>query len=344
MQPSLHPVSPFLLWPRRAESPSGSTGQSKQHSPYWTIKEDAIAAQKMDIGMEHIWRRMELDEAQCFRQDSEGVLWFKDCLVVPKTLSFAARSWMRLIAPDTPSTPEPTKCIKTWRRISGGWEWKVKLQDMCQCVTGVKGSRPIIWGQLEICNHWAFPSGSGKTSAWTKSWVCLTLRVVTTRYESLWTAWPSRLTLYPYPLCIGSNNMPSSTCHTLSLIMVSRRPLSLIEGLSLWHDFGNNYTTVWAPILFEVQPVTPRQTGKLTEWINQIIEDMLRACALSDGPTWDKHLPLAEFTYNNSYQESIKMSPFEALYGWPCHTLLSWSELGKWVIFGPDIVQRQKRK
>jgi hypothetical protein len=50
--------------------------------------------------------------------------------------------------------------------------------------------------------------------------------------------------LYPYPPCIGSNNMSSSTCHTLSIIMVFRRPLSLIEGLALWHDFGNNYTTV----------------------------------------------------------------------------------------------------
>jgi transposase InsO family protein len=52
-----------------------------------------------------------------------------------------------------------------------------------------------------------------------------------------------------------------------------------------------------------------------TERVNEIIEDMLRACVLTDGPKWDKHLPLAEFSYNNSYQESIKMSPFEALYG-----------------------------
>jgi hypothetical protein len=52
-----------------------------------------------------------------------------------------------------------------------------------------------------------------------------------------------------------------------------------------------------------------------TERVNQIIEDMLRACVLIDGPKWDKHLPLAEFSYNNNYQESIKMSPFKVLYG-----------------------------
>jgi hypothetical protein len=58
----------------------------------------------------------------------------------------------------------------------------------------------------------------------------------------------------------------------------------------------------------------PQMDGQ-TKRVNHIIEDMLCACALSDGLKWDQHLPLAEFSYNNSYQESIKMSPFEALYG-----------------------------
>jgi hypothetical protein len=53
-----------------------------------TIKEDVITAQKMDVGMEHIRRRLELGEAQCFRQDSEGVMWFKDHFVVPKNFEF----------------------------------------------------------------------------------------------------------------------------------------------------------------------------------------------------------------------------------------------------------------
>jgi hypothetical protein len=71
---------------------------------------------------------------------------------------------------------------------------------------------------------------------------------------------------------------------------------------------------------------------------------MLRACVLTDGPKWDKHLPLAEFSYNNSYQENIKMPPFEAHYGRSCHTPLSWSESGKRVIFGPDIVTGAEEK
>jgi hypothetical protein len=63
-----------------------------------------------------------------------------------------------------------------------------------------------------------------------------------------------------------------------------------------------------------------------------------------DGPKWDKHLPLAEFSYNNSYQESIKMSPFEALYRWPYHTPLSWFESDERVISGPDIVTEVEEK
>jgi ribosomal protein L21E len=86
------------------------------------------------------------------------------------------------------------------------------------------------------------------------------------------------------------------------------------------------------------------QTDGQTERVNQIIEDMLHACVLTDGPKWDKNFPVAEFSYNNSYQESIKMSPFEALYGRPCRTPLSWSKSGERVIFGPDIVTEAEEK
>jgi hypothetical protein len=61
----------------------------------------------------------------------------------------------------------------------------------------------------------------------------------------------------------------------------------------------------------------PQMNGQ-TERTNQILGDMLRACALKYGKSWDKSLPYAEFSYNNNYQASIKMAPYEALYGWWC--------------------------
>jgi transposase InsO family protein len=60
------------------------------------------------------------------------------------------------------------------------------------------------------------------------------------------------------------------------------------------------------------------QTNGQTERVNQILEYMLRACALQYGRSWDKSLPYAEFSYNNSYQESLKMALFEMLYGCRC--------------------------
>jgi hypothetical protein len=66
---------------------------------------------------------------------------------------------------------------------------------------------------------------------------------------------------------------------------------------------------------------------------------MLRACVLEYQGSWDQNLPWAEFSYNNSYQESLKITPFEVLYGRRCHTPLNWIEPGEKVIFGPDLVE-----
>jgi hypothetical protein len=84
------------------------------------------------------------------------------------------------------------------------------------------------------------------------------------------------------------------------------------------------------------------QTDDQTERVNQILEDMLRACMMENRGSWDKHLPLAEFSYNNSYQESLKMAPFEVLYGCQCRTPLNWIEPVEKVIFGPNLVDEDE--
>jgi hypothetical protein len=86
------------------------------------------------------------------------------------------------------------------------------------------------------------------------------------------------------------------------------------------------------------------QTDGQTERINQILEDMLQACVIQYDKHWDKCLALAEFSYNNSYQLSLKMAPFEALYGRQCRTPLNWSQTGEREIFGPDLVTEAEEK
>ena len=80
------------------------------------------------------------------------------------------------------------------------------------------------------------------------------------------------------------------------------------------------------------------------ERVNQIVEDMLRACVIHFDKSWDQCLALAEFSYNNSYQASLKMAPFEALYGWRCHTPLNWSQAGELKIFGPALVKEAEER
>ena len=86
------------------------------------------------------------------------------------------------------------------------------------------------------------------------------------------------------------------------------------------------------------------QTDGQTERTNQILEDMLRACALQYGTSWDKSLPYVEFSYNNSYQKSLKMAPFEVLYGRKCRTPLFWSQTGESQVFGPEILQEAEKQ
>jgi hypothetical protein len=71
---------------------------------------------------------------------------------------------------------------------------------------------------------------------------------------------------------------------------------------------------------------------------------MLRACAMQYGRSWDKSLLYAKFFYNNSYQESLKMAPFEMLYGCRCQTPLFWNETGEQKVFGPDILQEAEKR
>jgi hypothetical protein len=86
------------------------------------------------------------------------------------------------------------------------------------------------------------------------------------------------------------------------------------------------------------------QTDGQTERTNQILEDMLRSCALKHGRGWDKSLTCAEFSYNNSYQTCLKMAPFKALYGRKCKTPLYWSQTGESPLFGPEIIKEAERQ
>ena len=87
----------------------------------------------------------------------------------------------------------------------------------------------------------------------------------------------------------------------------------------------------------------PQMNGQLERNI-QVLEDMLRACVLDHKGSWEEHLPLVKFAYNNSYQASIQMAPYKALYGRLCRSTLCWTEVGESSITGPDLIRDTSEK
>ena len=86
------------------------------------------------------------------------------------------------------------------------------------------------------------------------------------------------------------------------------------------------------------------QTNGQSERTIQVLEDMLQACILDHKGSWEKHFPLVELAYNNSYQARIQITPYEALYERLCRSLLCWTEVGESSITGPDLIRDTSEK
>ncbi|WVZ95060.1 LOW QUALITY PROTEIN: hypothetical protein U9M48_040865 [Paspalum notatum var. saurae] len=108
------------------------------------------------------------------------------------------------------------------------------------------------------------------------------------------------------------------------------------RGTQFTSRFGRVCMKLWAPIWIS--------TDGQTERVNQIMEDMLRACVLTYGKDWESSLPYAEFSYNNGRQTSLGMAPFEAQYGRKCRTPLMWSEAGEHTLLGPALIKEAEEK
>ncbi|KAK5795377.1 hypothetical protein PVK06_036639 [Gossypium arboreum] len=91
-------------------------------------------------------------------------------------------------------------------------------------------------------------------------------------------------------------------------------------------------------ILEGISCITTCENYGQSERVIQILEDMLRGCIINFRGSWEDYLPLAEFAYNNSYQASIQMAPYEALYGRRCRTPTCWTELGERQVLGSELV------
>ena len=99
--------------------------------------------------------------------------------------------------------------------------------------------------------------------------------------------------------------------------------MSLFKGM----DTKLNFSATYHP-----------QTDRNTEWVNQVLEDMLRMYVMNQPGKWEDYIHLVEFSYNNNYQASLKMSPFEVLYGRWCKAPFSWGNLEDRIVLGHELL------
>nr|GEZ40616.1 reverse transcriptase domain-containing protein [Tanacetum cinerariifolium] len=127
------------------------------------------------------------------------------------------------------------------------------------------------------------------------------------------------------------------TRHGIPISIISDRDPRFASNF--WRFFQNTLGT-----RLDMSTTYNPKTDSQSEMTIQTLEDMLRACAIDFGKGWVNHLPLVEFSYNNSYHATIKAAPFEALYGRKCRSPVCWTEVGEAQILGPELIQETTEK
>ncbi|GKC37506.1 putative reverse transcriptase domain-containing protein, partial [Tanacetum coccineum] len=125
--------------------------------------------------------------------------------------------------------------------------------------------------------------------------------------------------------------------HGVHVLIISDRDARLTSRL--WQTFQKSLET-----RLDMSTAYHPQTYGQSERTIQTLEDMLRAYVIDFGGSWDVHLPLAEFSYNNSYHTSIRCAPFEALYGRKCRSPVLWAEIGEGSLIGPELMHETTNK
>jgi hypothetical protein len=276
-----------------------------------------IDAQRTDKGMKHIHEKIEADKANCFRKDDQGIIWFNDHIVVPKDAKVRQQILDEAHLSRYSIHPGSTKMYQDLKQHY--WWTKMKIEiaryvarcDTCRRVKAVhmKTARPLqslpipTWKCEDISID--FIVGLPKT---------------TKGFDSIWVI-IDRLTKIAHFLPVKTKYAVVAytelyiarilSLHGILKTIVADRGPQFVS--KFWSELHKSLGTK----LLHSLAYHPQTSGQ-TERVNQILEDMLRACVLEFLQKWDDCLPLAEFSYNNSYQESIKMAPFEALYGRRC--------------------------
>nr|GEU76070.1 reverse transcriptase domain-containing protein [Tanacetum cinerariifolium] len=165
-------------------------------------------------------------------------------------------------------------------------------------------------------------------------------------FDTIWVI-VDRLTKLAHFLPIRENDPLDKLARLYMNRIVARHgiPVSIIcdHDERFTSDFWRSFQKALGTDISMSTAYHPKTDGQSERTI-QTLEDMLRACVIDFGKGWVKHLPLCEFSYNNSYHASIKAAPYEALYGQKCRSLVCWAEVGEAQLTGPELIQETTKK
>jgi hypothetical protein len=308
-----------------------------------TLEQEIRKWQLDDAGIQKIKESMKQGEAPDFTEDEQGTVWFKNRLCVTETRDLRetilreAHDSAYSIHPGSTKMYQDLKQRYWWYGMKRDVAAHVALCDTCHRVKA-EHQRPAGLLQPLMVPEWK----------WEEIGMDFIVGLPRTRdgYDSIWVI-VDRLTKVAHFILVKT----TYTGAKLAELYMSR--IVCLHGVpkKIMSDKGTQFTSRFWGKLHEsldtklnFSSAYHPQTDGQTERTNQILEDMLRACALKHGSSWDKSLPYAEFSYNNSYQSSLKMSPFEALYGRKCRTPLYWSETAERQLFGADIIREAEKQ
>ncbi|KAG8474188.1 hypothetical protein CXB51_034129 [Gossypium anomalum] len=300
-------------------------------------------AQKNDQDLLAKRRQCEADTGSDFRIGSDGSLMFKNQICVPKNdeliqkILHEAHNGCLAVHPGSTEMYNDLKKMYWWSGMKRDISEFVSKCLICQ---QVKAEHQVPSGLLQpiMVPEW-------KWDRITMDFV-LGLPLTPGKKDAIWVI-VDRLTKSAHFIPVRTDYSLNKLAelyiheivrlHGIPLLIISNRDLRFT--LRFWQKLQEalgtklNFSTAFHP-----------QTEGQSERVIQIPEDMLRCCVLEFQGSWERYLPLAEFAYNNSYQTSLKMAPYEVLYGRKCRTPLYWTELKENQIYGVDLIKETEEK
>ena len=303
------------------------------------IHTEIIRCQPGDVKLERIRKKIEEGKEMDFAIHEDGSIRYKNRLCVPQRCAEIKEKLMQE-AHHTPYSVHPggDKLYKDLKKCFWWPKMKVEVAEfVSRCLTcqKVKFEHKRMGGLVQPLDvpKWKWDSISMDfvvglpltRSGMNQIWVIVDRLTKSARFIPMRDTWSMDQMVDAYMKnVVRYHGVPSDITSDRDSRFLAR----------FWQQFQKAMGTK-----LNLSPTFHPATDGQTERTIQTLEDMLRACVMDFQGSWVDRLHLIEFSYNNSYHASIKMAPYEALYGRKCRTPLCWSDISETVVLGPQLIE-----